>query len=247
MRKNLMTPFHPTKLVEVIAVYDYKYSPYIQIADTDKVEVWQSMRGEWQNVAPLPENRPTFDSVEGLQFFDAQYLADTVNTIDLTNGFSIYFVRKLNSVADREGLFSLRSSLQISSTLEIYWQPTVQEFVVVGNRVGASPGGAITKTDDCTIGTFCNYQLIVANNDPNNAANFAASNNVELLMGSGNSGTNLIPDVANFPYIGLGFWGSGTAYLDGAIRSLVICNVPFDSLNNPRHLAIVNWQRNHSG
>lgn len=237
-------PFRPNKMPDVLAVWSFGLN--ITKDGSNKISSWKSLKGAYNAAQSNASLRPTYDLPDkSVTFIDNEHLFDGGNTMNLTSGYGFYIVRKLANLDDRQGVFSVRTTIGSASQMEIYWQNTTGAGANVGNRGGVGTVSGYDTPASGTLGEHSSYQIIAGSDLPASSLNVTGHNNIELSKTNSFS-NNLIPDSAAFPYIGLGFGGNdppGPAYLDGSIRSIVVVDDAFAGLSDARNVRLYEWQK----
>lgn len=158
-----------------------------------------------------------------VRFDGVNDVLSTINTVNLTNGLSIFIIAKNDVRKDYNGLFRVYSTPfhgSGNSYLEIYWQAGTAGSgnpVYAVNRLTGPFSAAVGSNVKPDANNYYIYDVV--------AAGSAATQRVQAINSGTSSGT-VLPIAPDFAHLGIGYGAAGTGgfggLLDGDIAEVVV-------------------------
>lgn len=228
-------------------------------SDGDTIAGWLDQSQANNDLSSSGTNEPRYiaNQLNGhgvVRFANGGYIDDymyTSGNVDLTSGYSVFWVGKNRTHRDYSGILSIRANPSVDANMELYYQAGSTgsgNLVALADRqAGAGAYRYIQATDVApVVNSYAINSVIVDDtiSSPCQSGTYAGTSGGKIYVNGylqtldlcGNTGgaTSLLPTTANPFYIGLGYGHSGYSLalstLDGDIAEMLVYNTVFSSL-----------------
>lgn len=185
------------------------------------VSEWRDKSGNLRHATQATaENRPLLvaDGLNGtdvIRFDGTNDILQSTTTIDLTSGFTFFYIGKNRIAKNYQGIFRIHNTITTSTdNCVIYYQTGGNS----GNLVSSANNFARYLQTNSIMPPVNNYGIININHNTTSTGNHYVNGIIQTTSNVGSG--SLFPSVANTYYIGVGY--GDTSRFDGDISQIII-------------------------